>query len=99
MKQLLLLFFIAALSASMTHADDLVQFGPAVNGLRVGLQASGTVTTSDQDPTFTVTAENVSAQPNIIPAPKMFVHKSSPRSDDYHELPLTPVINDTAATR
>jgi hypothetical protein len=76
-------------------ADDQVKWGEPMNGLRIGIVNPLTTATSDQLVTFQIEAQNVSTDPIVLPAPDSFVLKSNPRSDDFHEVPLAPIIEKT----
>lgn len=77
---------------SLLRAADDVKWGTPVNGLRIGIVNPPTSATSDQELTFKIVAENVSQQPITLPTPDTFMLKSDTRSNDYHESPLTPVV-------
>ncbi len=77
-------------------AADGTQWGQPVNGLRLGLESADDTTTADQNPLFTITAQNVSTKPIRIPTPDTFLLKSNPGSNDFHERPLSPVVQETS---
>ncbi|MEI9999342.1 MAG: hypothetical protein WDO13_09320 [Verrucomicrobiota bacterium] len=90
----LLALAVLMLAAISARADDAVQWGEPVRGLRLGLQARSTSVTSDQDVTFTVIAQNVSQQPITLPTLDTFLLRSG-RNDGFRETPLLPVLERT----
>jgi HEAT repeat protein len=87
----LLLIACATLLSVPALADDNIKWGQPVNGLRIGVQSAVTSATADQEMTFTVMAQNVSAAPITIPTPDTYVLETT-RSDDFHTTPLQPVV-------
>jgi hypothetical protein len=90
----LLLIASATLLPLSVLAGDEIKWGQPVNGLRIGIESPVTSTTSDQNPTFKVTAQNVSQQPITLPTPDTYLLESN-RSDDFHHTPLSPVVTRT----
>ncbi len=88
----LLILAYAVLLSLPARADDQISWGQPVNGLRIGAGKITTSVTSDQNLKFKVIAQNISQQPIFLPRPETFVLKGNAQSDDYHESPLTPVV-------
>jgi hypothetical protein len=88
----LLPILCTALLPLSAFADAEIKWGQPVNGLRIGVEKITTSATSDQNLKFKIIAQNISQQPIILPTPETFVLKGNPKSDDYHESPLTPVV-------
>ena len=99
MRRLWAIFFVAGALGILARAEDgAVQWGAPVKGLRIGVSRASTTVVTTENPTFTVTAQNVSGQAMAIPTPETFVEVAHPDSDDYHETPLSPIIRDTGKT-
>jgi hypothetical protein len=76
-----------------------IHWGEPVNGVCLGLSSPVSAITAAQSPRFIVVAKNVSSRPITIPSPDTFVLKANPDSDDYHELPLAPLVRDTQSSQ
>jgi len=90
-----LIALAALIPTFASAADDPIQWGQPVNGLRIGVQSAVTSISSAERPKFKVVAENVSAQPISIPSPDSFVPAKNPGREDYHVTALTSVIKQT----
>jgi hypothetical protein len=94
MQRLLRLVLVAAMTASHALAEDTVNWGEPVNGLRLGLRGSALTVSSDQTLTFTVLAQNISTAPIVLPTLDTFLLKSG-RDDKFRQTPLMPVLEPT----
>ncbi len=73
-------------------ADEAIQWGEPVNGLRLGIKGGSISIPSNEPLTFTIVAQNVSQQPLTIPTPEAYVEQDKPGWDSYHSTPLSPIV-------
>jgi hypothetical protein len=66
MTRLHLLAWVALLPLSAV-SDGPIQWGEPVDGLCLGIESAGASIPVDQNPVFTITAQNVSTQPRPGP--------------------------------